>query len=77
MSKLDVVTTKLIHALCVEVHAKGPKGGMQEWAVDYNRLNVVTGGYCYKGPTGYYVPHLIPDEIKSAAWKVYAETVKG
>ena len=84
MSSLNITEVTSIHPLYVEVHATGARGGKHEWVVDYDRHNKLTGAYCYKGPAcpvtkSQYYPataaHLIPSEIKDAAWTKFSSTV--
>lgn len=88
MKGTTIEKVEVIAPLHVEVRAKGARGGKQEWVLDYDRHNKVTGAFCYKGPTcpttnSQYYPgfgdrdaaHHIPSEIKAAAWGEFAKTV--
>lgn len=68
----------------VDVKAKGPRGGVQEWTVDFDRHNHPTGAFCYKPLLGYHVASgrpkhektdTVPPEIIAAAWSALAPLV--
>lgn len=89
MSKITIIEARLCSPTNVEVFCTGARGAKQEWVVDYDRHNQITGAYCHKGPTctttkSQYYPATgpkaaadqIPQEVKDAAWKAFSETVK-
>jgi hypothetical protein len=77
-----IEAVSIIHPLHVEVIALGARGGKQEWIIDYDRHNKLTGAYCYKGPSctetksAYYPPQFVPGELVEAAWRVFSEVHK-
>ena len=68
--RLTVETVEIerfIATACAIVKAQGPRGGPQEWAVDFDRRGNIKSAVRLAPSYGFYAPEGIPEEIAKAA----------
>jgi hypothetical protein len=68
---MQITSATIIANRCVEVVASGPRGGTHEFTVHYDRHGKVSYGQRHKPSHEYYLPPLIPQDIRDAAWETY------
>ncbi len=73
---MNIISSTVIDTRCVEVHAAGPRGGTHEFTVHYDRRDKVLYGFRHRPGNEYLLPPLIPEEVRTAAWTAYTNTLQ-